>query len=218
MQFLGDSSSNGYGVDGVAGCSFSAATQNERKSYPALIAEDLLADHHNLGASGKGLYYNNYRPDTDVFSLLYQRAGVYLGAPLWSYADYSPDVVWIALGGNDFDGPQPPDPAPLNVFKAKYDELVSTIRAQHANAHIFCSVAPSLKDTFPAGYNAYTNVKTAAQSVVNARAGADPKIYFFEFTRSGNGETTACDGHVNIAKHRAMADEALVLIKLKTGW
>ncbi len=220
LQFLGDSSSNGYGVDGAAGCTFSAATENERKSYPALIAHDLLADHHNLSASGKGLYWNYFRPDTDIFSVIYQRAGVStFSAPLWSYADYTPDVVWITLGGNDYDGPQPPDPPPAGAFQQKYTELVGVIRTQHPNAHVFCSVAPSISNVFPAGYNAYTNVKTAAQNVVSARAAAgDNKVYFFEFARSTNADTTACDGHVNIAKHRAMADEAMVIIKAKTGW
>jgi Carbohydrate esterase 2 N-terminal/GDSL-like Lipase/Acylhydrolase family len=222
MQFLGDSSSNGYGVDGAPGCMFSAATENERKSYGALIAHDLLADHHNLSASGKGLYWNYYRPDTDIFSVIYQRSGVSTGsAPLWSAADYTPDVVWITLGGNDYEGPQPPDPPPAGAFETKYTQIVTTIRTQHPSAHIFCSVAPSLSNVFPAGYNAYTNVKTGAQNVVSGRAAAgDSKVYFFEFTRSAmdGSDTTACDGHVNGAKHRAMADEAIVLIKAKTGW
>jgi lysophospholipase L1-like esterase len=227
MQFLGDSSSNGYGVEGVDPCPFSAATQNERKSYPALIAQDLNADVHNLSSSGKGVYQNVYRPDTDVFAVIYQRAAVatYVGgvlSPLWSYASYSPDVVWLTLGGNDYSGDQPPDPPPAGMFQTKYNELVGTIRTQHPNAHIFCSVAPSLSDAFPAGYNAYTNVKTAMQAVVNARvAAADTKVYFFEFTRSNfaaGGDTTACGGHVNATKHRAMADEAKILIKAKTGW
>jgi hypothetical protein len=230
LQFLADSSSNGYGVDGVEPCDFTAATQNERKSYPALLAQDLDADHHNLSASGKGITQNLFRPDPDVFPFIYQRVGISAftaGQPtkLWSAADYTPDVVWMALGGNDYgddDDSNAPDPPAAGVFQTKYDELVATVRTQHPNAHIFCSVAPSLSDAFPTGYNTYTSVKTAAQSAVATRVGAgDTKIYFFEFTRSvfgAGGDTTACDGHVNIAKHRAMADEAKAVIKLKTGW
>ena len=211
MQFLGDSGANGYGVDGVAPCSFSGATQNERKSYPALIAHDLLADHHNLGASGKGVSENYTPGDNDVFSVLYPLTGVYSGAPAWAYADYTPDVVWITLGGNDFDGAQAPASPP--TFETAYNALVGTIRTQHPGAHIFCAVAPSLTGA------AYTNVKTRAQNVVGTRnGGGDAKVYFFEFARSQNGETTACDGHVNAAKHRTMADEAITLIKQKTGW
>ena len=225
MQFLADSASSGYGIEGAdQNCGFSAATENERKSYPALIAHDLSADSHNLAAAGKGVYQNNYRPlvnpDTDVFSVIYQHVGVHAGTPLWSAASYSPDVVWITLGGNDYDvgsGAGAPGAPPAGQFQPKYDALVVTVRTQHPNAHIFCAVAPSLTNAYPAGYDAYTNVKTGVQAVVNAHA-ADNKIYFFEFTRSVDADLTACEGHTNVAKHRAMADEAIVIIKQKTGW
>ena len=60
LEFLGDSSSNGYGILGNGpNCGFSGDTENERLSYPALVANDLGADHHNLAASGKGLYWNS---------------------------------------------------------------------------------------------------------------------------------------------------------------
>ncbi len=226
LQFLGDSSANGYGVDGAAGCTFSAATENERRSFPALIAHDLLADHHNLGASGKGIFQNYARPgDTDVFAVIYQLTNVTafhagIAQPVWDSTKYTPDVVWITLGGNDYDQSSVAvDPAPPASFLAKYQQLVSTIRTQHPLAYVFCAVAPSLNDTSPAGFNAYSNVKAGAQGVVAARASAgDTKVYFFEFTRSVIGDTTACDGHVNAAKHRAMADEAMVAIKARTGW
>lgn len=227
LQFLGDSSANGYGIEGIAPCAFAAATENERKAYPALIAKDLLADHHSLTASGKGIFQNYTRPpngnDTDTFGVIYQRANVatYVGgvlSALWDYTLYSPDVVWITLGGNDYDKPgMATDPAPLASFQAKYDELVTTIRTQHPSAHVFCAVAPSLNDTNPAGFNAYSNVKAGAQGVIAAHAG-DTKLHFFEFARSIGTDLTACGGHVNATKHRAMADEAIVAIKAATGW
>lgn len=228
LQFLGDSASNGYGIEGVAPCSFTAATENERKAYPALTAKDLLADHHSVIASGKGIVQNYTRPpvDTDFFGVIYQRTNVatFVGvtpSALWDYTRYSPDVVWITLGGNDYDKPTPdPTGAPaLATFQAKYEELVATVRTQHPSAHVFCAVAPSLNDTYPAGYNAYSNVKAGVKGVVAARAGAgDTKVYFFEFTRSAAGDLTGCGAHPNTAKHRAMADEAIVAIKARTGW
>lgn len=224
LEFLGDSASSGYGVEGVNGCTFSAATQNSQKAYPALVAKDLGGDHHNLSVSGKGLYQNNYRPDLDVYSLVYPRIIPFTNGSTWSFADYTPDVVWMTLGGNDYDDPDgnpmnAPDAPPFAAFQAKYDEMVTLIRTKHPAAHIFCAVAPSLDDGYPPGYNAYTNVKTAAANVVAAKNGAgDTKVYYFEFTRSQQGDLTACDGHPNVAKHRAMADEAIAIIKQKTMW
>jgi len=217
MEFLGDSASNGYGVDGAPGCSFSGATQNAHKAYPALIAADLDADHHNLSTSGKGLYYNYSHSDTEVFSIIYPRTLAYSNTNLWSFASYTPDVVWMTLGGNDFAVPAQLPPA--GQFQARYDAMVTTLRTKYPDAHIFCAVAASLSDSYPAGSNAYTNVKTTAQAVVAAKNGdGDAKIYFFDFARVIAGETNACDGHINASKHRKMADEAVTFIKTKTGW
>lgn len=154
--------------------------------------------------------------------MIYQRSNVYAGSAPWQYTDFMPDVVWITLGGNDYGVSSLPDGAgapPPGAFETHYDALVTTVRTQHPNAHIFCSVAPSLSDDYPPGWNAYASVKSAAQHVVNAHAAAaDTKIYFFEFARSTRADLTACESHPNIAKHRAMANEAMILIKAKTGW
>ena len=180
LQFLGDSSANGYGVDGAAGCTFSAATENERRSFPALIAHDLLADHHNLGASGKGIFQNYARPgDTDVFAVIYQLTNVTafhagIAQPVWDSTKYTPDVVWITLGGNDYDPSSVAvDPAPPPAsFLAKYQQLVSTIRTQHPLAYVFCAVAPSLNDTSPAGFNAYSATPPRATATSTPRSTA----------------------------------------------
>jgi lysophospholipase L1-like esterase len=222
IEFLGDSASNGYGIEGAnQNCGFTSATENAQKAYPALVAKDLNADHHNLSASGKGLLQNYYRPDTEVFSIIYPRALPFVNASVFDFSSYVPDVVWMTLGGNDYDVGFPADPNPptYSAFEAKYVEMVTLIRTRRPNAHIFCTVAPSLQNGYPAGWNAYTNVKTAATNAVSAKNGAgDNKVYFFEFARSTQADLTGCEFHPNVAKHRAMADEAVVIIKSKTGW
>jgi lysophospholipase L1-like esterase len=224
FEFLGDSASNGFGIEGVYPCSFSSTTENSEKAYPALVAKDLGGDQQNLSVSGKGLYQNNYRPDLDVYSLVYPRIIPFTDGSMWDFTKYTPDVVWMTLGGNDYDDPDgnnmnAPDAPPFASFQAKYDEMVTLVRTKHPSAHIFCAVAPSLNDGYPAGYNAFTNVKTAASNVVTAKNGAgDAKVHYFEFTRSQGNDLTGCDGHPNVTKHRAMADEAIAFIKLKMMW
>jgi hypothetical protein len=97
--------------------------------------------------------------------------------------------------------------------------MVSLIRTKHPAAHIFCAVAPSLQDNYPAGYNAYTNVKTAASNVVAKYNGlGDTKVYYFDFKRSADSDLTGCEYHPNATKHRSMADEVVAQIKAKTLW
>ncbi|HEY8079436.1 MAG TPA: SGNH/GDSL hydrolase family protein [Labilithrix sp.] len=222
IELIGDSAMLGYGIEGNGpNCSFSAATENEHKAYPALVANALAADHHDIAYSGKGVYWNYARAvDDQVFGLLYPRALPNDETSTWDFTAFSPDVVWITLGGNDWDQPNPGDPAPPYAsFVAKYDALVGDVRAKHPAAHVVCAVAASLNDDYPVGYAAYTNVKNAVTQVVSTRSAAgDAKIYTFEFTRATDADLTGCEYHPNPMKHAAMAAEAIAFIKSKTGW
>jgi lysophospholipase L1-like esterase len=221
LEFLGDSASNGYGIDGAGpNCGFTAAQENDHETYPWLTAKALMADHHNLSFQGRGVYWNYTRNDPTHFDTLYTRTLPLNPGSMWSYASYEPQVIWITLGGNDYDQPNAGDPAPpFASFKSSYDTLVTEVRNAHPGAIIVCSVAPSLNDGYPPGYKAYTNVSTALTQVVSARnAGGDANVYYFEFTRSVSADLTACNYHPNPAKHAKMAVEATAFIKSKTGW
>jgi lysophospholipase L1-like esterase len=222
LEFLGDSASNGYGVEGAGpGCSFTAATENEHVAYPALVALALGADHHDLSWSGRGVLWNNDRAgDPDVFAVVYPRTLPLVPGSTFDFTSFVPDVVWITLGGNDWDQPNPGDPPPdPAAFEAKYAELVTLVRSKRPSAHVVCAVASSLNDDYPPGYLAYTHVKTALGDVVAARnAAGDAKIYVFEFARASPSDLTGCESHPNVQKQKAMADEAVAFIKAKTGW
>lgn len=225
IEFLGDSSSDGYGVECASPTTdFSGATQNERNSYPYLAAAALSAEHHNLSFAGKGVLRNYDASDTDTFAFLYTRTMPEEAASTWDFTTWVPDVVWIALGGNDWDNPPAaPRPAPdITQFEAKYHELVALVRQKHPQAQIICSVATSLGDDYPAGYAAYTNMKTILTAVVSERNAApinDPKVHYFELPRA-NGATnlTGCEYLSNAAYHQTMADAAVAKIKAVTGW
>lgn len=228
IEFLGDSSSNGYGVECASpATSFSGATENERKSYPYLAAKAVSAEHHNLSFAGKGVLRNYDSTDTDVYSLLYVRTMPEENASAWDFTKWVPDVVWISLGGNDWDNPpDAPRPAPdVAQFKAKYHELVALVRQKNPQAQIVCSVATSLNDDYPTGYNAYTNVKTVLTEVVNERKGAptnDAKVHYFELPRANAmapyADLNGCEGHATPAWHQTMADAVAAKIKDVTGW
>lgn len=228
IEFLGDSSSNGYGVECASpATSFSGATENERKSYPWLAAKALSAEHHNLSFAGKGVLRNYDATDADTFGLLYGRTMPEEAGSSWDFTRWVPDVVWIALGGNDWDNPpEAPRPAPdLAQFKAKYHELVALVRQKNPQAWIVCSVATSLNDDYPAGYAAYTNVKTVLTAVVNERKAPpinDAKVEYFELPRANAmapyADLNGCEGHATPAWHQTMADAVVAKIKGITGW
>ncbi len=222
IEFLGDSNANGYGIEGAGpGCSFTPATQNEQKSFCALTAAALQADHHNLAQSGIGVFLNYVRTDPNVMEVVYTRALPNTPGSTYDFTRFEPDVVWITLGGNDWGGENPDLPAPLTMaqFQAKYAQLVALVRSKRPTAHLVCAVGASLSNDYPVGYNAYANVKTAIQNVVAARAaGGDTKIYAYEFARAVTADKTACAYHFNAAKHASLASETVAFLKSKTGW
>ncbi len=222
IEFLGDSESNGYGIEGNGpSCTFSAETQNVRKAYPSLVAEALSAEPVVLGYSGKGLLRNADGSTGEVFGELYLRAVPTDPTSRWATAQPSADVVVIALGGNDWERPNPDvfDPPSEAALETRYRALVDAVRASHSDARIFCAHPASLTDGHPEGYDAYTKMKAILESVVSARAAnGDKRVHYFEFPRAGDEDRTGCDYHYGPAFHRTMADALATAIRAETGW
>ncbi len=222
IEFIGDSTTNGHGNECTTPLeSYSGATQNERLAFSGLVAHDLNADHHDISISGKGVLVNYERTDPVVAEDYFLRSMPNEPHPAWDFSRYSPDVVWINMGGNDWDQESPETPAPnLDAYTAKYLRLVEIVRSKYPSAHIFCSVTSSLNDGYPAGWNVLTSQRAAIASVVGARVAAgDTKVYAYEFARAKYPEDlSGCDYHTNLDLHRRMANEVLAQIKAKTGW
>jgi lysophospholipase L1-like esterase len=222
LEFVGDSTSNGYGVEGTAPCEFSGATQNERKAYPALVAIALGAEHVNFGYSGKGVLQNYTRSDDDVFGVLYPRALPDDPTSAWDFPAASmPEAVFVNLGGNDWDQPSPDtfDPPAVDAFATKYAELLAAIRARYPTAHVIGALGPSQTDAHPDGYQAFTKGKAAVQAAIAKRTEAgDTRVYYFEPTRLTEEYRTGCNAHPNAAFHEVLAVEIAAAIKEKTGW
>ena len=101
IEFVGDSITTGYGVRAKnSDEDYSVATQDVTLSYAYLAARALNAEMHVVAASGWGLYKSKYAehamPDFyDCVDLTRNRAK-------WDFSLFSPDVIVLALGTNDF--------------------------------------------------------------------------------------------------------------------
>jgi lysophospholipase L1-like esterase len=137
--------------------------------------------------------------------------------------------VFIGLGGNDFEHPEVRDAPDLGAFKAKYHELVTLVRGKYPKAQIICSVAASLNDTYPPGWNAFTSLSSTLKELVDERHGApfsDANVHYFELPRAkssgpgpeGSPDLSACEYHSNAAFHQKIADQAVAKIKTITSW
>lgn len=220
IEFLSESTFDGYGVDGNGpSCPGGAPsyTHNAHRSFPQLLADAVGADVSLLGYSGKGITKNASAGDNQTFDLLFPRALPETIGNLWDFNRATPDAVLSVLGGEDYS---PPAAANFNTFKTKYDGLVGQIRAKYPNAKIFLMVGPQIRDVYPAGYASRTNIKNAIEGIAAARAaGGDNNVYTYLFPENfDNNKITGCYYHPNAAFHQELEQGFEPYFKGVMGW
>ena len=150
---IGDSITCGYGVDGRnARCPFSAATEDVTHAYAYIVANVLHADIDIICWSGYGVIrnYGDKQEASDMPMPKYYNRTIATMSPdetfngtvassYWQPQRYSPDIVIIALGTNDYStSPQPND----EHFIAAYKDLVMRIHRDYPNARVLATCEP----------------------------------------------------------------------------
>ena len=150
MEFIGDSITCGYGIDGICGKdSFTTEQERPDLTFAYLTAKNLNADAHLICRSGTGLIscavasenakepdlqeplMNQLWPYTDRY--LSERLGV--EPEVWDESHFSPDIVVINLGTNDASW--------VNGFRDRkasfvnlYEQLLEAVHRRTPNAAI----------------------------------------------------------------------------------
>ena len=146
IEFIGDSITCAYGVEGQLGGSFSTGTENFAMSYAFLTAQFLHADYSTCCYSGHGIY-SGYTADgtRNTDSLIpdcYDQVSKFRDyGQAWDFAAERPcDAVVINLGTNDinFVGAAPEENGPL--FVSAYKDFLAHIRETHPDAAIIGTV------------------------------------------------------------------------------
>ncbi len=205
LEFVGDSITCGYGneVSTMTPDQFPYTTRNSNANlaYGAVVARQLDAEYVAVAASGRGVYRNYADSSGDVMPVVYDRAlPDDPAAPAWDFARYTPDVVVINLGTNDFSPPGPDH----ELFRAAYASFLDEIRGHYPSALLLAVVGPMLSDGFPAGVMAWTTVQSDVSAVVADRnAAGDDRAHYLALTPQSApyGE----DWHPTVATHESMA-------------
>jgi lysophospholipase L1-like esterase len=208
MEVVGDSITCGYGDLGVGPtCTFSPDTENEASAYGAVAAARLGADHVAIAWSGKGMLRNYDGLTTDVMPTLWTRALGDDAASAWDFS-WSPDVVVVNLGTNDFAKGDPGQP-----FEAAYAAFVATLRAHYPAAFVVCATSPLLSTAARDAQRAYI------RSVVDAaHASGDAKVSLLDFDEQLPSDGYGCDYHPSGVTHAKMSDKLVAHVHALTGW
>lgn len=152
IEFIGDSITCGYGVDGkwAADSFFTTKTQRADKAYAFLTAKNLKSEFQCCSWSGKGIISDYVDPPTAIVPKT-----VYLMPSVWPYSDrelsermgiepevwdeskFSPDIVVIHLGTNDASWVQNKEDRRI-AFVSGYCQLIEAVHRRSPNAKICC--------------------------------------------------------------------------------
>jgi hypothetical protein len=199
LEFIGDSLTCGYGIEGRAPCGFTAETESAYSTYAAITARNVEAAAHLIAFSGKGVFQNFGGDQNEVMPELYLRTLTDDPAP-WDFSTFVPDAVVINLGTNDFSADIEGDD-----FIGAYRDLITTVRGNYAAAAIFCVTWQSWGGTN----------QSYVESAV--RESGDPNVHVVEFvTDPDDGQ--GCDGHTNVASNAKLGADLTAALQETLGW
>ncbi|MBI5477363.1 MAG: SGNH/GDSL hydrolase family protein [Deltaproteobacteria bacterium] len=210
IEFVGDSVTAGFGVLGRdETCPFSPDTEDFSLSFAALTAAALGAEPVAVAWSGRGACRNYADEPGEPMPVLYERTLPARAESRWDFGRWTPDVVVINLGTNDFSlGVSPGD-----HFPAAYSALVRRIHAAYDRARIVCCLGPMLTD--PALAEARAGI---TRGVEDARAAGVERVDLLEFPPQSAANGFGCDGHPSAVTHRLLAAQLTGSLRQAMGW
>ena len=208
IEFIGDSYTCGYGTEDVKGSHFSAATENCNLTYAAIVSRYFGASFNLVSHSGQGIArnYDDYRPGYNMVER-YAQTFDSQETPVWdaAVAPYTPDIVVIYLGTNDFSTEKQPS---LNAFTDKYQRLLKAVKENYGDQVPVVCMASKCDDLL------FDYVRHAV------RTSGLGNVAFFGMTDFvyNNGDELGSDWHPNYEGQRKVAMALIPYLSTVTGW
>ena len=207
IEFIGDSISNGYGVEGSEthtpssniNCKAVASTENAVDAYSALTARALHADYQITAYSGKGVYQNQPADTLATMPKVWTQTTALTDAPAWDFTAWVPDVVVILLGTNDFFTSATRPAVTQAQFVPAYTALVQDVRSRYPTAKIVLASSPML-----ATYNGASTALDAWLHQILASLG-DANVSYLDLPTQSTLQT-GCEYHPTVGSQRAVAN------------
>ena len=207
MEFIGDSYTCGYGTEsGSRYDKFLAETENCNLTYAAIAGRYFDADITLVSHSGRGVArnYNSIEPGITMVSK-YSQTYDECEEPQWNPSPFTPDIVVIYLGTNDFSkGLQPS----LEKWTREYGKLLTKVRNNYGeNVPILCvaSKASSLMGSY-------------VEHAVTTSGIANVHWTSIQEAAHNDGSDLGAADHPNYSGQRKVASCVIPYISTLTGW
>ena len=216
IEFIGDSITCGYGVDGTLEDTYSTHNENVTKAYAYLTAQALHADYSMVSFSGHGIisgYTDNgekvaHQLVPAYYTKLGNSYGVFAGniAPKeieWDFAKFRPDIVVINLGTNDTSYARDNEERCMEYVK-EYCNFLETVRNYNPSASIVCVLGLMGQELCP-----YVE-KTVA--LYKEKTG-DANVYAFKLSEQNQANGVVVDYHPTYDSHKRASEEVVTFIQ-----
>lgn len=209
IEFIGNSITCGAAADpSKVPCGSGAYhdQHNAYMSYGPRVARAVGANYLLSSVSGIGVYRNwnsNGPTMPEVYDKVDFRAKT---IPLWDFSVYTPKVVSIALGTNDFsrgDGKTERLPFDSTKFVNAYVDFVQSVKTKYPSAQIALLSSPMVGGDAGA---LFQNCLLAVKANVDVRNAAQKPVALFFFKPM---QPSGCTGHPSVEEHAIMAEQLL---------
>jgi hypothetical protein len=210
IEFIGNSITCGYGIEGSLGGTFGPETENHYLTYAAITSRNFNARHFAVCKSGIGIYRNYDGPEEgnkDCMPNFYSRIFLYDEFPIYDFKR-KPDLVCIDLGTNDFNTPG----GDSVRFVSGYLAFIDTLQARYDKPDIICLLGSMLNG------NSLIEVRKYLHVIVDsANRSKKGNVYFFEMSEQSD-LGLGIDYHPTIAQNLKNGTELTEYISALKGW
>lgn len=220
IEFIGDSITCGYGIEGVWNKdSFKTQQEDPWKAYAAKTARYFDAEFHLISWSGIGVissWTGEAAPnDTWLMPMIYPYTDRGLENTLghenyekWDFKKFVPDCIVINLGTNDYSYTKDVEER-IHTFGEKYYEFLKVIRYNNPQAMIICTLGVMGQELFPE-----INKQVARFSLEQR----DSRIIAMPFEVQEEKDGIGADWHPSEKSHNKMVATLTETMSSVMGW
>ena len=207
IEFIGNSITCGAAADPSqvpCGTGVYHDQHNAYMAYGPRVARALGVNYIVNSVSGIGIY-RNWNSDGPTMPQVYEKTDFQeQGMQLWNFATYTPQVVSIALGTNDFskgDGIKTRMPFDSATYVDKYIQFVQLVKTKYPAVQIALLSSPMING---ADRTLLQNCLTAVKAKTDAMHPLSKPVALYFFNPM---QPHGCTYHPNVEDHAILAKE-----------
>lgn len=213
IEFIGNSITCGAAADASEVPCGTGAYHDQHNAYMAYgprVARALATNFIVSSVSGIGVY-RNWNSTSPTMPQVYEKTDLQENSSqLWNFKLYTPKVVSIALGTNDFsngDGIKKRLPFDSSAFISTYVGFIQTVKSKYPKARIALLSSPMMNGS---ARILLQNCLTSVKAKVDALYPSEKKVAIFFFDPM---QAHGCGGHPSVEDHEIMAKELIPFFK-----